>query len=233
MAALKEIITKNKFLLTLVSLIFTISQATACKPNFSKIKSHKTTLYFGQFKNLSAADFCILYDGEVIDICDKSFSIKDQMLGSLNIIFVDPERINLSMSDDTMVGLKLGTKNYLCYELEAVQAPTPSANKNGRNSNLVSTWKISEKKLSGAIPINSIVVPLNPNNVNITLQNTSWRPSNLEVKLPIIKIEPKDNQAMNDLMLEGYLKCMALKPFHTKQKKQSIVKSAIKISMIS
>ena len=67
---------KNNILLFLVSLI-TLHSFSFAKKSVSVLKEHKTTLYFGGFKNSPTDDFCVLYDGEVIDVKDMSFSIKE------------------------------------------------------------------------------------------------------------------------------------------------------------
>jgi hypothetical protein len=198
------------------------------KISVCRLKEHKTTSYFGSFKDLPQTDLCLLYDGEVVSVKDGSFSIKDQMLSSLNFIFVDPEQIHFTTEENTVLGLILNTTNYKCFELSSIQFPTPSST----NNNYSSSWKIFEKKLDGKVPFNSIVVPLNPNTVNISLQNAVWKPNNLVIKLPIIKLKAKDGAKLKDLMVEGYLKAISLKPFHAKQKIKSMVRNAIKVSMI-
>lgn len=214
--------------LTLLLTFFSANQSTFAKKSICNLKSHKTTLYFGKFKEFPTVDFCVLYDGEVVDVKDESFSIKDQMLSKLNIVFVDPEKICFSTEENTVINLKLTTKNYKCFELSATQFPTPDS----VNNNFTSSWKIHKKSLDNTIPLNSIVIPLSPKSIDIKLQNVTWKPNNLAVNLPTIKLTPKGNETLKDLMVEGYLKSISLQPFHAKQKIKSIVRNAMKISMI-
>ena len=212
----------------LLFMFLIVGQSAFAKKSICSLKDHKTTLYFGSFKKFPTVDFCVLYDGEVVDVEDESFSIKDQMLSKLNVIFVDPEKISFSTEENTVINLKLTTKNYECFELNATQFPTP----NSVNNNFTSSWKIRKKTLNDTIPLNSIVVPLSPKNINIKLQNVTWKPNNLAVSLPTIKLTPKKGEVLKDLMVEGYLKSISLQPFHAKQKIKSIVRNAMKVSMI-
>lgn len=82
------------------------------------------------------------------------------------------------------------------------------------------------------MPANTIIIPLNPKSLEITLQNTNNKPSNLALKLPTIRLVNKGGQSLKDLMIEGYLKTVTLKPFHSKQQVKSNLQNATKISMI-
>ncbi len=209
-------------------IIPSFTNATA-KNNISQHKAHKTTLYLGNFAQMPAANFCVLYDGEIIEIQDGMFTIKDQLLASINLLFVDLEKIKFCLEDQTVLEILLNTKDYKFFELELTQFPSPSDLKNSYSS----SWKITEKKIAKhAIPLNTIIIPVSPGTIDIELQNTLCKPSNLALKLPIIKLTAKPNKPLKSLMLEGYLKAISLKPFYAKQRIKSINQNAIKVSLI-
>ena len=223
------IVVTSKVRAFLCLLILLMSGSTTPRTNVSQLKQRKNTLYFGCFQDLPDVDFCILYDGEVVDLCDAAYSIKDQLLANLNILFVDPEKIHFTTEENTVLNLNLETKDYKYYHLSTIQFPTPSATR----GNYTSSWQITEKNIDGTVPFNTIVIPLNPNTVTIGLQNVTWKPNNLAVKLPSIKLTSNNNlKTLKALMVEGYLKTITLKPFHAKQRVKSVVQNAIKISMI-
>lgn len=214
--------------------LMSISHQILTKPRISRIKEHKGTLYFGCFQELPTANFCVLYDGELIEIHDACFTIKDVMLGAVNILFVDPEKIKFTTDENNVVlGLSLGTKDYQCYQMSLTQIPVSSSLTNGSVINdYVSSWKINEKAIDDSIPLNTIIIPLNPNKITIKLDNVTGKPNNLAIKLPEIKLITKCEQTLKELMVEGYLKAIALKPFHAKQRVKSNLKNNTKISMI-
>lgn len=205
-----------------------ISKALA-KNSISQLKAHKTTLYLGNFYNLPTTNFSVLYDGEIIEIEEAFFAVKDQLLDKINFLFVDLEKINFCLEDNTVQELLLKTENYLFFELEISQFPTPSDLKNSYSS----SWKITKKKIDNQIiPLNTIIIPLSPSVVEVELQNVIGKPSNLAIKLPIIKLTAKSGKTLKNLMLESYLKAISLKPFYTKQRIKSINQNAIKVCLI-
>lgn len=209
-------------------------QSISAKSRLSQIKQHKNTLYFGSFCPATTSDFCVLYDGELIAINDACFVIKDVMLGAINILLVDPEKIKFSTDENNIVlGLRLGTTEYKSYQLELTQLPVSHTMADGSILDQhVCSWKICEKNLDNEIPFNTIIIPLDPNKIAIELENMTSRPNNLAIKLPEIKLTTKCKQSLDQLMVEGYLKAVALKPFHSKQKIKSNIKNSTKISII-
>ena len=211
----------------MIAAVFT--NQTITKSNISQLKSHKTTLYIGSFQPMPIANFCVLYDGEMIDTPEAIFAIKDKLLSTINFLFVDLEQIKFCLEDRTVQEMLLKTTDYLFFQLDITQFPTPSDLKNSYSS----SWKITKKTVDNKIiPLNTIIIPLSPSMVEINLQNVIGKPSNLAVKLPIIKLTPKAGHSLKESMLEGHLKTVALKPFYTKQRVKSMNQNAIKISLI-
>ena len=228
MQFIKYIIFKKIISLFLVSALIFNTNQTQTKVNLCRLKAHKTTLYFGQIPNLPGHNFNILYDGEIIEVQDQTFALKDQMLACINLLFVDLEKIHFNTEDSTVLDLTLATNDYKFYQLTATHFPTPSATHDSYSC----SWKIVENKINTNIPINCIIIPLSPQDVEISLQNTTGKPSNLAVRLPTINLKTKNNKTLSDLMLESYVKIMAIKPFFTKQCIRSVTENNTKISMI-
>ncbi len=222
--------TKKLYLLICMALIILVSSSyTYAKDSIAQIKSHKSTVYFGQLKNTPKTKFCVFYDGEFINLQDDTFSIKDQLISIINLLFVDPEKIQISTEDNTVQKLSVDTKDYKYYQLEVTHFTAPSDLKNSYSY----SWKILEKPMDHqTIPLNTIVVPLSPSLIDIDLQNISGKPSNLVIKLPIIKLSSKNNRTLESLMQESYLKTISLKPFFAKQRIKSFSHNNIKISLI-
>jgi hypothetical protein len=230
---LKQIINISK--LFIIIFLLSNSSQTYADSRVSQIKGYqKNTLYFGHFQELPATNFCVLYDGELIDLHDACFTIKDITLGAVNLLFVDPEKIKFVTEDsNTVLSLNLETKDYKYYQLEIIQIPAINTPANEpATSDYISSWNICEKTISNKIPFNTIVIPLNPSTLEIKLQNVTGKPNNLAIKLPEIKLLSKCGQTLKELMIEGYLKAISLKPFHAKQRVTSNVKNGTKISMI-
>lgn len=225
---IKYIILKKIISFFLVSALIFSSSQTQTKINLSMLKAHKTTLYFGQIPNLPGNSFNILYDGEIIDVQDQTFVLKDQMLACINLLFVDLEKIHFNTEDSTVLNLTLQTEDYKFYQLTTIQFSTPSTTQD----NYTCSWKIVEKAIDSDIPINCIIIPLSPLDVEISLQNINSKPSNLAVRLPMINLKAKNNKSLRDLTLESYVKIMAIKPFYTKQCIRCVTENNTKISMI-
>ena len=222
----------KKTVLNLMMLLFmlSINTLTFSKNKLSTAKSQRDTIYFGQFQGLPETKFYIFYDGEQIKLCDQSFSIKDQSLKNINLLFVDPEKINFDTEDNTVLNVKIETKNYKFYSLQATRSLIGSENKTGYTI----SWKIVEKTIDSdhKIPLNTIIVPLNPENINIHLQNVTGKASDLVTKLPIIKLTGKDQKTLKDLVLESNLKVIRLKPFYAKQQIKCATQNSMKIALI-
>lgn len=221
----------TKKLYRLVCMILTMLATFNCahaKESIAQIKSHKSTIYFGQLKNMPKTKFCVFYDGELVNLEEDNFSIKDQSISIINLLFVDPEKIQFSTEDNTVQKMSIDTKDYKYYQLEITYFTAPSDLKNSYSY----SWKIIEKQFDNHIPLNTIVVPLSPSLVDIDLQNVSGRPNSLAIKIPIIKIVSKNSQSIESLMQESYLKTISLKPFFTKQRIKSFSHNNIKISLI-
>lgn len=234
MTKLLEQIINISRLFTIIFLLFTSCTISPIS-RVSQIKGcPKNTLYFGHFQGLPVTNFCVLYDGEIVELQDACFTVKDAMLGAVNILFVDPEKIKFVTEDsNTVLSLNLETKDYKYYQLELTQLPaTNTSVSDAPASDYVSSWNISEKIIGQKIPFNTIVIPLNPSKLEIKLQNVTSKPNNLAIKLPEIKLLSKCGQPLKELMIEGYLKVISLKPFHAKQRVTSNVKNGTKISMI-
>lgn len=201
----------------------------------SQIKCYpKNTLYFGSFKQIADVNFCVLYDGEIIKLQDGCFTIKDTMLGFVHILFADPEKINFKTEgNNTVLSLSLETKDYKYYQLELVQLPVINTLPDGTVVNdFAISWNICEKKIDTHIPFNTIVIPLDPKNLEIKLQSITGKPNNLAIKLPQIELIAKNSSTLKELMIEGYLKVLNLAPFHSKQQIKFNLKNGTKISMI-
>jgi len=205
-----------------------VSQLVMAKTRNQIFKNGKNTLYFGQFQNLPTTNFCVLYNGELINIHDASFVIKDNLLLNINILFVNPEKIKFTTEENTVSSLKLETNDYKFYQLAITQNQGPKS-----KGDYISSWKITEKLIDNVVPANTVLIPLSPNDVDIFIQNVTNKPNNLALKLPMIKLIGKPaGQELKNLMIEGYLKALALKPFHAKQQVKSNLQNATKISMI-
>lgn len=221
----------KKLNLSLMALlaIFSFNSSINTKNCISQLKAHKTTLYLGSFIRMPITNFCVLYDGEIIEIQDAMFTIKDQLLATINFLFIDLEKIKFCLEDQTVQELKLKTNDYKFFELALTQFPSPSDLKNSYSS----SWKIIEKKIDNkTIPLNTIIIPISPSLIDIDIENIICKPSNLALKLPEIKLVAKKNNSLKNLMLEGYLQAISLKPFYAKQRIKSINQNAIKVSLI-
>lgn len=214
---------------TIIGLILlTTSHTVLARTKICDRKTCKNTLYFGSITGAMGANFCMLYDGEVVEVMDDTFSIKDQNLSEINLLVVDPEKIKFGTEENTVLQLSLETKEYKYYKLTPTQFLSPSSCRT-----LSCSWKITEQSLNEQIPFNTLIVPLNPNTVEISINNVVCKQGGLAVKLPSIKLAQKLGQkSLKDLIAEAYLKSIRLKPFHTKQKVRSITHNAMKISMI-
>jgi hypothetical protein len=218
----------NTSLLAVLMLTTIFAHTTIANNKISQCKSHKTTLYFGSFCNMPITNFSILYDGEIIDIQEAFFTIKDKLLGSINFLFVDLEKIKFCLEENTVQEIVLKTQDYKFFQLNITQFPSPSDLKNSCSS----SWKIKEKTINKQVPLNTIIIPISPSLINIELQNIVCKPSNLAIRLPSIKLTAKTNKSLKSLMLESYLKTISLKPFYVKQRVKSINQQSMKISLI-
>src|SRR3989338_4992778 len=190
----------NKIIVSLINLLMIVTMLNhqvIAKTNISQLKSHKTTLYLGSFHNMPFANFCVLYDGEIIDTPEAIFTIKDRLITTINFLFVDIEQIKFCLEDSTVQEMSLKTNDYKFFQLTITQFPTPSDLKN----NYSSSWEIMEKKIDNQIiPLNTIIIPLSPILVEIILQNVIGKPSNLATKLPSIKLTSKTERSLKELM---------------------------------
>ena len=193
---------------------------------------HRNTLYFGHFHNLPNSSFTLIYGGELISVANGDFTIKDSLLPQINVLFVDPDFIHFKTADNTVLERSLKTKDYRFFRFELMQFKADSKAIDKQEDEYISSWIISENKSLTVIPINTIIVPINPVLIDIELENVTYKPNNLKVTLPNITIKAKPRNILADLMIESYLKAISLKPFHAKQKIKSCFNKSTKISMV-
>ena len=203
------------------------SQYIITKDSTKNLNFSKNTLYFGQFQDIPFINFCVFYNGELINVHDATFVIKDNLLLNINFLFVDPEKIKFITEENTVLNLKLETKNYKFYQLSLVQKES-SEYKDG----YAGSWNIVEQLIVDSIPNNTVLIPLNPINLEIKLHSSTYKPNNLVINLPKIKLTSKSDQSLKDLITEGYLKTLVLKPFHTKQQIKFNTQNTTKMSII-
>ncbi len=161
--------------------------------------------------------FYICYNGEIIKIKENetSFLIKDYLNDQINILFTDAKNVNFCSEENTVLWLKLSSKkNYKFYQLFKVL-------KDPKNI----MWEIHEIPLNEIdnkieIPLNTLIVPLNPDKVKIKLENSCWKRESSLIKLPIIEISGSN---LNDQFLKSCLIFMNFKPIHNKQEKRKKV----------
>lgn len=197
--------------------------------SLAEAKSARNTLYFGSFTSLPSVKFCLLYDGEEIELKDGSFVLKDQYLSKVNFLFVDPEKIHFATEDSTVQKMSLKTDDYLFFELKLTQIKNPDHTK----SDYVNCWQSNPLLIKDhIIPLNSLIIPISPSKIDIKIADATSKPSGLAVKLPNLTIKSRGHQSLEEIMVEGYLKMMAIKPFHTKQRVQSLQQNSSQICLI-
>lgn len=150
--------------------------------------------------------FYIYYNGQVIKplLNDPNFIIKDFQKNRINFLFTSPENITFNAEENTISFFKLGSDHsYKFFEAEKT-----------RNKESLFTWNIQKKDLPDekTIPINTLVIPINPDLVEINLENINWKPESKIIKLPIIKINQSDK--LEEQLVKGSLVFINLKPFH-------------------
>jgi hypothetical protein len=198
-----------------------------------KFNSPANTLYLGRFsqsEQTQPIEFWVLYNGELIKTKEEEYTIKDQMLAQLHLLFIDPNKIQFTTSEENNIqGLNCLDSQYQCYQLDLTQ------DDNYDPELFMNTWQITPHDLDQAIPLNTLIVPIAPEQVEIKLENVTWRASNRAIKLPTIKINSKAPQLpLVKVIAEACLKCLNLRPFHAKQKitvtRHKTTQSAILIS---
>ncbi len=219
---------KELFLTTLLT--FSLISNLICTGS-SKL-DHQTTLYFGKFdqdEQKQPIEFWILYDGELIKTNKQEYTLSDQMLTQLQVIFIDPSQIQFKASEEnTIKKLAYSTNNYLCYQLDLTQ------DHNHEPEEFINTWKINNLNLNNQIPLNTVIVPINPKLVDIEVENVTWRASNRAIKLPIFKLTKKSTQSASlvKIIAESCLKCLNIRPFHAKQRTASVRNKTTQSSIV-
>lgn len=231
--------TKNRYKSTLILMLFLLNNFLfitgrdyeRIEPEISPKKSILGTIKLPE--NLSADSYLYLcYKGEVLKVHqhDTYFIIKDSDNSDINIIFTSPENISFCAEENTIFCLKLSSNyKYKFYKLSKKE-----------KDNQMLTWEINETKLSKKnknneikIPLNTLIVPLDANEVNVYLENNSWKKTGKLIKLPTIIIKELNNkEKIEDQFLKCCLSFIDLKPFHAKQDKREINHDNLKISLL-
>lgn len=175
------------------------------------------------FDNCNQA-FYIYYNGQVIKslLNDPNFIIKDFHKNRINFLFTSPENITFNSEENTISFFKLDSDHsYKFYEAEKT-----------RSKENLFTWNIQKKDLTNekTIPINTLVIPINPDLVEINLENINWKPESKIIKLPVIKINQNDK--LEEQLIKGSLVFINLKPFHACPEVKKIELDNHTISMV-
>lgn len=155
-------------------------------------------------------DFCIYFDGSCIPVQYSSYIFTGYST-QINVLITAPENIIHFLEPDNCT-LKLVLKkdkskkdNYRFYKLNRIV-------KDG-----LYTWNIQQAEIDDIIPFNTIRLQLDPNKIDIKLDNATWKLDAKKIKLPQILISG-EKELIKDQLLRCCLSLADCKPFHAKQK---------------
>jgi len=193
-------------------------------------KNNKIISIIGSIKIInnviSTSYFYFCHNGKIIKLKkDLSFTIKDYDHPEMNMLFVSSENIMVNSEENTIVSLKLKSDtSYKFYKL------TKKLQKQTVN------WTIKETDLDSRenndeikIPLNTVIVLIDPNSIDYSLENESWKVGSNVIKLPTIVIKKIKDKDMLDKCCLAF---MNIKPFHGEQEKREIFQNNITIRMI-
>lgn len=218
----------NPFLL----LLFLVSYQLHSKP---KNKVDKNQSYFIGTIKLSKfspnSGFNVYYNGQMFKVKGDNSSFKINLKKSknyLNILFVDPENISFDADQNIVKSLTLKKLNdYKFFEIKNVEKDS------------FFDWQIKQSNLSPKngtvlIPDDTIIIPLDPSDLKIIIENISVKKNSRVGRLPIIKIESKiEKSKLEEKMAKSCLSSMHLRLFHKKEELMDIKKSKnSKVSII-
>jgi hypothetical protein len=175
----------------------------------------------------------LCYKGKLIKIKNtdvSSFTIKDFDCCQLNLLFVSAENLILNTQQNTILTIELCAENkYKFYRLDkTIQNPFDE------KSQQLNTWQINEEKLTCIdneieVPLNTLIILIDPNSIDFSLQNSTWKQDTNIIDLPKIVIHDIINSTKFE---KSCLAFMDIKPFHSQQEIKEILQEKVRRCMI-
>jgi len=170
------------------------------------------------------------YNGNIIKVKknDNLFMVKDCKKNKINILITSPENFSVDSQDNTVLYFKL--KKCYSYKFFELLKKTLQANK--------FSWEIKETELPKKsekiiVPLNTLVIPIDPNKVNISFEDKISKDGNKVISLPTIIINNECIENLEEQINQSCLAFMNLKPFHTNQEKKEIRQDNLKVFLVN
>jgi len=226
------------FLLLNISFSLLVGLDITQKGAASKIIKRDEVFYAGVVKMPTCKnadiELCMCYNGDIIKVKrnDNLFMIKDSNKKKINILLTSSENFSVDSQDNTILYFKLGRgHSYKFFELLKKLKMT-------KNSINKFTWEITETDLPKKddkiiIPLDTLIIPIDPDKVEITFNEVMTKQGGKVINLPTIVIEGQDFCDLEEQINKCCLAFMNIKPFHAQQVKKEVRQDNLKVCMVN